>query len=241
MKSQSTEVMVTHIRAILEQNQNPEDLVSRDDVRTLSIEALIANFLEEAVSMAVMNADESLFGKIDTISANNTNSIELGYGVQRILQITGESWNGVVKEVLHMSSPIYRMCKNRYLNMTGVKDRPVAFRDWSSVNDRRKIEVFPSVTGKLTVFYIKKAYMGYGNIGDEAGNVYAEVDEDYSDLIIPCDDLIYEGACFYCAYLVAMVQGWNTSETYRKEAVEALKAVNAESVRAAVRSMANDQ
>ena len=325
MKKQSTEEMVVHIRAILEQNQDPQELVHNDDVRTLSLEALIANSLEEAVAMAVQNADESLFQNISTavyagswedydgdpadimdmyvitrsthgegvtitklvmpkcvyaIEAGNVieqetgevvggvygsvhsalsnengvcfvltdsfnrslsmGAIPVGVDVQRILQIGCDSWHGIVKDLLDKSSAIYRMCNNKYLKAVGVKDRPVAFRDFGS--GKRKIEIFPAAKKWVALNYIARPKIKTDWLVEENRDVNVEtgqpVDDGQMVGVIECDDSLYEASCYYCAYLVAMVQGWQTANTYRQEAVQALQLVSKENVQLAANKLA---
>lgn len=234
--------MVVHIRAIMEQNQNPADLTDIGDVKTLTLESLIANMLEEAVAMAVMNADEGLFDSVDRKSyvkklaeeeeggtgdiepTNPSQPITAAYDADekptalqslkeislpedclRIWSVEADSWDGVARTVMSKESSMYRMCKNKYVMSVGVSDRPMAFKSWKG-SGSRSLELFPEPKKMVMLTYTKKPVIK----GEE----------------IECDQNLYEGACFYCAYLVAMTQGWQNANGYLQEAAQALQTVN---------------
>ena len=227
MKIQLAEDMVTHVRAILEQNQNPAELVAMNDVKTIAVEELIANCLEQAVAMAVDAADEGLLENLDVKIYKNIEDPENSeYGriedggktisapndLQRLILITADTWLGVAREIYDQSSPLYRIVNNRYIKSAGIANRPVVFSNYDD-GGKKVISLYPKVNGQVKVVYVAKPEF-----------VTIEEGENKSKQGIPCDKMIYEGACFYCAFLVAMTQGWSNAAYYRQEAVQALRA-----------------
>lgn len=246
MEIQKADDMVTHIRAIMEQSQNPEELVAMNDVKTLALEELIANCLEQAVAMAVDNADESLFETLDvkifskvsatedatedddadddTEEINDDGTITAPADLQRMILISADSWTGVVRQIYDQSSPLYRICNNKYIKSAGVNDRPAAFYDFND-SGKKVIKLYPDATQSAKMVYISRPELK--KVTPATGSSYQG---------IACDKLLYEGACFYCAFLVAMTQGWANATYYRQEAVQALRAqvVNAAATSASV-------
>lgn len=233
MKIQLAEDMVTHVRAILEQNQNPAELVAMNDVKTIAIEELIANCLEQAVAMAVDAADESLLENLDVKIYKNLEDLEdledpknSEYGriedggktisapndLQRLILITADTWLGVAREIYDQSSPLYRIVNNRYIKSAGIANRPVIFHNYDD-GGKKVISLYPKVNEQVKVVYVAKPEFVTIKEGENNGKQG-----------IPCDKMIYEGACFYCAFLVAMTQDWSNAAYYRQEAVQALRA-----------------
>lgn len=203
-------VMVERVRCLLEESRDPSELVGIGDVRQLTIEDLILANLPEAISTVTLMAPSDMLTDVAEVvlSVDKTGDehlddrkrIERPADAIRVVWLKADTWDVPSYDVLQGTSPEYRICQNKRVYSLGVKGRPTAFYVWS--DGKRVIELYPSACKYVEMGYVEKPELKDGKI--------------------QCDVRLYEAACYYCAYLVSMIQGWRSAEGYRREAAASL-------------------
>lgn len=194
---------VPRVRGLLMDNMESAALEGIDDVGTLSLNGAIKENVEEAVVACYRMAPMDMFGESVTETNGLTMSADVGGGgvvtlpatYVRMFAVNAANWSRAVYDV-EMDSPSWRydVARDPLNGTVGTMDDPYVL-----VQGKRMI-VFPYAVGaKVSVRAVKLP---------EASATGIDVDAK-----------LYDAACYYCAYLVAMARGQGNAERYRTEAL----------------------
>lgn len=225
--------MIKYVRCILEENVNSVPLEGVTDVGSISINTVIESVLEKSVETVAKLAPMELFSNPKTVQYRNaqatgyqqfhafTGGRNGGYiskpsDYMRMLVVECNGWERPVVELTQLSSPYVSIARSQINLSVGNNEKPLAVESFQGATGA--IELYPLIsTDTATLVYVERPKItGSG-----------------SSKVIPCDDGIYNAACFYAAHLVAMIKGYANAKSYQDSALDSLntpvKNVNATS------------
>lgn len=218
MKARKVSEMVAHVRGILERNMITTQQEGWQNVETLSLNNLIREMLTEAVDIVADRAPVDMFSDVSEAEFGGSgtgplSTVVLDDDASRIVEIHCDTWEHDVTILTAKDNPLYKQAKNKWCKTVGVYERPIVVPGMSG-GGIRILELYPA-GNKLEVYYVPKAEI----FTDDEDVEENENGEFVKHEQINCDKMLYESACWYAAYLVAMAQNLPNQKGYLDEAM----------------------
>ena len=203
-----TDDFIPRVRGLLLDNRQSSALENVNDDGTLSLNDAIKNAVPEAIVACYRVAPLEMFSDSVVevglgIDANkDEESVSLNSSYVRILSVKADIWNRAVYDIEFGSpSERYDIAKDSLNGTIGTKDDPYVLLQGS------RLFMIPfEATSKVVIKAVKCP--------------------EGTDTNIDCDQNMYDAACYYCAYLVAMAIGQANAESYRREALVNMGIIN---------------
>lgn len=123
----------------------------------------------------------------------------------RMLYVISDEWERNITELTPLSSPYVSIARSSINLSVGNSEKPLAVNSFAG--GVSSIELYPLTASA----HVDLVYAERPKIVTEGGA-----------RTINCDDGILHAACFYAAYLVAMIKGYQNAEAYKASALDSL-------------------
>lgn len=207
MKTYSVEEIIKDVRISLDFDKSNDNLAFVNDTETLSLDAIIASKIVEAVERVHITAPvlllEGSLSLPDDIYWEDGNDgvgwVQLPADFMRLVCFKMSDWNTIVRKAIGTDNPIYSRQRSRFKGVRGNPQKPVCV-----------VAVRPA--GRVLEFYSCKDNNATMNIGEYIP--YPKIDE-YGTIEIcePC----YQAVIYTIAMLVSITLGENEKGNYFNE------------------------
>ena len=165
------EVVEQDVRIAIDENKTSEQLISDEDIDTLSLNEVIRSKIEEAVRRVETSAPVYLleegheFGEAVYWEDNGSGWVLLPDDFMRLIAFRMSDWERTCYNAISVDDPLYDLQSSRYKGIRGNVQKPVC-----AVVNRAEGKVLEFFSCNSEDAYVKRAtYMPYPKIDDEDG------------------------------------------------------------------------
>lgn len=165
------EVVEQDVRIAIDENKTSEQLISDEDIDTLSLNEVIRSKIEEAVRRVETSAPVYLleegheFGEAVYWEDNGSGWVLLPDDFMRLIAFRMSDWERTCYNAISVDDPLYDLQSSRYKGIRGNVQKPVC-----AVVNRAEGKVLEFFSSNSEDAYVKRAtYIPYPKIDDEDG------------------------------------------------------------------------
>lgn len=165
------EVVEQDVRIAIDENKTSEQLISDEDIDTLSLNEVIRSKIEEAVRRVETTAPMYLleegheFGEAVYWEDNGSGWVLLPDDFMRLIAFRMSDWGRTCYDAISVDDPLYDLQSSRYKGVRGNVQKPVC-----AVVNRAEGKVLEFYSCNSEEAYVKRAsYIPYPSIDEEDG------------------------------------------------------------------------
>lgn len=165
------EVVEQDVRIAIDENKTSEQLISDEDIDTLSLNEVIRSKIEEAVRRVETSAPVYLleegheFGEAVYWEDNGSGWVLLPDDFMRLIAFRMSDWERTCYNAISVDDPLYDLQSSRYKGIRGNVQKPVC-----AVVNRAEGKVLEFYSCNSEEAYVKRAsYIPYPSIDEEDG------------------------------------------------------------------------